>query len=1085
MNNKNYVNIHVHSDGSNVVTPDVPVNCLQLVKRAKELNMKSLALTDHGTTINKFVFAKHCKKYNIKPIFGMEAYYVKDINALMKQTITIRGKTKEVERKDSKNGHLLMLAKNQKGLEEINLCMSDSYLEGFYSKPRIDKNIIEKYVNPENVILTTACYGGVLNKYGEEILQDFQRFIDYGSFFLEVHPHLNEKQREYNKKIIDIHNRTGIPIVVSNDSHAIDAKYANIRTEFLKTKGIRYEEEDGGWFVDFPSYEELIYRMKKQNVLTDEQINTSIENTILIDNMIGYYDILEYELKVPILKSMQHLSRKERFQELEKLVYENLKQYIEKENIEDHKQYYEGVKYELGEIEKCGMGDYFLFNYELVKLATTKYGGILTKTSRGSASCYIVNFLLGLTAMDKYVFNQLPLFSDRFMTSERILESKTAPDIDYNVASQEPFEKAMKELLGEQNVYPYIALGTYRVKSSWKLFSRMNDIEPETANNVSKAIDDYEKALKYADEFDEIYVEDFIPQQYMKVFNESRDMRSIIDNIKPHTCGFINSPHEVISKIGLITVGKEGEKRVCVCIDGANAESLGYIKSDILVVSVVDIIDKICKKAKIEQPSPTQLIRQCENNEMIWDIYTSGRTFEVNQMTSPRTIKFLKMLNPSNIYDLSTTVAAIRPGAMSVVDRIMNRKPYTYDIEELDDILSEHTGSTPAIIYQESIMKIFNLAGLTTAESATLMKAVSKKKEELINSYEDTIKTGLAERFNVNKDDHAIKELWIQIKDSGRYAFNAPHSLATALDSLYIAWLKVNYFNETYITLLEYYTLGKKRDIKKVTRCKKELLTYGMTVHPIRIGQDNTMFQRVDDGFTQSIMALKSSNEVLGELLLEIDSNMSLIDIYKYIKSKKNIETNRAYCTKRHWKALCQIEYFNTNNKKAEEIIPILYDKVDTKKQFRLQSLESLFKTLNIEPFDISEYCYKKTPKTYYLDQDKIPNLVKTLYDKVQYPEYTIMEKLKNQISVYGFVPDQLYFQEFGIFFGSVSAISKKTNSILISSANEIETWIKVKGDMAKTGNEIKKGNTLAIIKSESIRVKNKIEPYITEYISF
>jgi len=949
--------------------------------------------------------------------------------------------------------------------------MTDSYLEGLYGKPRVDTAIINKHVNPKDVILTSACYGGIIKKYGEGILDEFKDFIDAGSFFLEVHPHNSKEQKEYNKEIMDIHYRTGIPIVVANDTHAIDEKYSHIRKEFIKTKGIVYDEESGGWYVDFPSYEELVYRMKIQGVLTEDEIHESIENTFVIDNMIEEFDILEYSLKVPILKNMQHMTEKERYQELEKIIYKKLDEYIKKENILETQAYYDGIAYELKEIKDCHMADYFLFNYQLVKLAIEKYGGVLTKTSRGSASCYITNFLLGLTAMDKYVFDKLPLFSDRFMTSIRILESKTPPDIDYNVAEQEPFVKAMRELLGEENVYPYVALGLYKVKN----------IEPSVANTVSKAIDEYEKAMKYADEFDDIYVEDFIPEEHIDVFNQSKDMRSIIDTIKPHPCGYINSPHEVKSSIGLITVGKDGDRKPCVCIDGSSAESLGYLKSDILVVSVVDIINKICKEAGIEQPSPKDLLEKANSNPKIWEIYTSGRTFEVNQMTSPRTIKYLKELQPRNIYDLSTTVAAIRPGAMSVVDRIMKRKPYSYDIKELDDILSSHTGSTPAIIYQESIMKLFELAGIPTAEGITLVKAISKKKEDFISSYEEKVKQGLCERFDVDRNAHAIDELWTQIKDSGRYAFNSPHSLATALDSLYMAWLKVEHFDETYRVLLEYYTLGKKRDIAKVGACKREIATYDMTVYPIKIGQDNRRFKRVDDGFTQSIMALKSSNEQLGELLLEINPTTHLMDAYVHIKSKKNPETNRLYCTRRHWKALCKIEYFDTNNKKAEIAIPELHDKVYTKKQFRLSSLEKLFKEIGVEYFDIMPYCTRKTPKTFYLDESKKKDLVDILYEKMSIGEYSTIEKIRNEIDVYGFISNADYYKSFNIFTAQINAISRKNNSVLLETMSGKEVWIKVVGST----DEMKKGKSIIVIKVANRPFKGRLVPAILEYIVY
>jgi len=215
----------------------------------------------------------------------------------------------------------------------------------------------------------------------------------------------------------------------------------------------------------------------------------------------------------------------------------------------------------------------------------------------------------------------------------------------------------MKELLGEENVYPFVSFGLYQVKSAWKLFSRMNNVAPAIANDISKAIEEYDKAIKYADEDEKenIYPEDFIPHKYINLFNESKEMRSVIDSVKKHACGYICSPVNVRENIGVITVGKDREP--VAAIEGVLADKLGYIKNDILVVSIVDILDKIYKKIGIQQHSPAELLELCDNNQAVWDIYSSGTTFEVNQMGAPRTINFLKQFVPKNIYDLSATVA--------------------------------------------------------------------------------------------------------------------------------------------------------------------------------------------------------------------------------------------------------------------------------------------------------------------------------------------------------------------------------------------------------------------------------------------
>jgi len=1085
----NYVNLHVHSHHSNIVSPDVVITEEALVKKAYDLGMKSLALTDHGTTIGKIAFAKACKKYHIKPIFGMEGYFVKDINKEIEKTIMVRGKEKISVQKDNKNGHILFLAKNEKGLEQINELMSDSYLFGFYSKPRCDIAMINKYLNPKDVIVSSACIGGFLSKEDEDILEHFKEFIDNGNFYLEFQPHNNEKQIAYSKKILEYHEKYKIPILATNDTHALDDKTVEFRDGFLKSKNIIYEEESGGWYIDFPAYAEMFNRFIEQGVLSQEQVIEAIENTNVINEQIEYVDILDDSFKIPILKKYENYTLQERHNILKELCFAKFDQYKNSTShiLEEFElEYIKGIEYELKEVEKCGMADYFLINYEIIQLATNKYDGVITKTSRGSSSCFFINFLLGFTAMDRFLFSKLPLFPERFLTAERILDARTPPDVDHNVADPIPFILAAKELLGEDHVYPMIALGLYRVKSSWKLFSRINNIDADSANEVSKSIEAWEKAVKYADEEhkDEIIVDDFIPEEYSEVFESSKDARSIIDNIKPHPCGLLISPYNLRKKFGLITVGRGENKITCVAIEGI-AEKLGYLKLDMLTVSVVDILSKIYKKIGIKQHSPQELLEEVEKDPSIMEIYSNGITAEVNQMTSPRTIKFLKDFQPKTIYDLSTVVAAIRPGAMSVVDRMMSRSDYSYRIDEIDELLSTHTGSAPAIIYQESIMSLLKLANIDTAEAYKILKAISKKKIDVIKAVEEKFVDAMKKRYGDNEENKkAIKALLQQIIDSASYAFNSPHSLATALDSLYMAFLKVKYPAQTYSVLLDYYLLGKKRNLNKTSVIKKEMEKIGYKIKPIKFGQDNREFHITKDNTVeQSIMGMKSSNEQLAEILARIkdEKDLTYIEIYEKIKEPKNPKTNRAYCTKTHWKILCKAEYFpDKNNKKLEDYIPLLYDKVYIKKQFRESSLDKLWDTLGVK-LDIEKYCYKRTPKTFYLDPDKKSQLVKDIFDKIECDEYNPKERILNQVEVFGFVSDPEQYFESNIFVASINAVSRKNSSILINTVSGNNMWISITGDIT----QIKKDQNIVILQTKKITRRKKLELMITEYVVY
>lgn len=289
-----------------------------------------------------------------------------------------------------------------------------------------------------------------------------------------------------------------------------------------------------------------------------------------------------------------------------------------------------------------------------------------------------------------------------------------------------------------------IALGLYKVKSSWKLYSRINNVDPEIANNVSKSIEEWEKALKYADEDekDNINIEDFIPEEYFTIFNESKDARAIIDTSKFHPCAIALSPLDLRRQFGLMSVGRKDNKTMCVAAEG-NIEKLGYLKLDILTVSVVDILDKIYKKIGIPQHSTNELLDIVSKHPEVYNIYSNGLTFEVNQMTSPRTIGFLKEFKPQSIYDLSTMVAAVRPSCMSFVQSLVKRENFSYGSHIIDNVLIRHTGSSPRILYQETIMELLNMSGIDVGTAYSIIKAISKKNKEVIMSAKEQFINGI------------------------------------------------------------------------------------------------------------------------------------------------------------------------------------------------------------------------------------------------------------------------------------------------------------------------------------------------------
>ena len=395
---KKYNNYHRHDFYSNLRSLDCVVKPIEYIERAKELDGDKAILftTNHGFQGNVHEYYTLAKENNIKLIVGVEAYYVEN--------------RKE---KDKSNYHIVIIAKNNQGYKEINKIMSEANISGYYYKPRIDNELLFS-LNPSNVIITTACVAGRLrNLEGAEewIIKMKEHFKD--SFYLEVQNHNADIQKEYNKRLLEYANKYDIQIIHANDSHYIKPEDAKYRDLFLKAKGITYEDESN-FILDYPDYDTIVERYKVQGVLNDEQIKESLDNTLIFDNFEGVF--IDNEIKLPSVSK-----------DANKELREILNRELNKISKEEYNKYKEAVDYELDIIEKTHMEDYFILDYHIVKRATEEYGGLLTKTGRGSAPSFIITKMLGLTEIDR-LKAPVPLFPTRFMSVERILGTKSLPD---------------------------------------------------------------------------------------------------------------------------------------------------------------------------------------------------------------------------------------------------------------------------------------------------------------------------------------------------------------------------------------------------------------------------------------------------------------------------------------------------------------------------------------------------------------------------------------------------------------------------------------------------------------------------------
>lgn len=392
-----YKNYHKHDHYGNPWAMDVVVKPEEYCKRAVELGHDSVFTVNHGVTGNIFEWIELSKKYGLKMHYGMEAYYVKD----------------RFE-KDRSNKHLIIIAKNNDGVMQLNDIMTEAHSTGFYYKPRIDYNLLLS-LDPNNFIITSACVAGIWNE-PELILALHRKFGK--NFFLEVQAHSIKKQIEVNTEVLRLSKETGIPIIHANDSHYIypeDSKYRDI---LQKAKNIYYDFEEN-MVLDYPDENEIYRRYEKQGVLSKDQVRSALENTMIFDEC-EEITLINDDIKLPSVSQQP-------MEDLKSIIRDRWK--IERQNIpkELWKQYTDAILYELDIVEKTNMANYFLIDYHVAKDGQEKYDGRLTNTGRGSAPSFYVTKLLGLTDIDR-VAAPITLFPTRFMSVERILGTRSLPD---------------------------------------------------------------------------------------------------------------------------------------------------------------------------------------------------------------------------------------------------------------------------------------------------------------------------------------------------------------------------------------------------------------------------------------------------------------------------------------------------------------------------------------------------------------------------------------------------------------------------------------------------------------------------------
>ena len=921
------VHLHVHTQYS-ILDGASPIK--GIIKRAKELGMPALAITDHGNMFGAKEFHDTATKEGIKPILGCEVYVVK--NRFEKD-------------KDEKAGdHLILLAKNLKGYHNLIKIVSYSWTEGFYYKPRIDKQLLRDY--HEGIICCSACLGGELPQaimHGnpedpDKVVTEFKEIFGEDYYLeMQLHPsgdpkrdaEVYQNQLKVNQVILELAKKHGIKYIVSNDVHFVMAEDAPAHDRLICL--------NTGKDLDDPS--RMRYTFQEYLKSADEMLNLfpdhpeALETTLEIADKIEEYslehkplmpkfevpadfEIAPEELHETFTKHIQDeellaeidkyptiedfvndhpeyrdkLNTAKQFRYLKHLTYEGAKRRY-KDKLDD--KLIERIEYELGTMEWMGFPGYFLIVWDFIRAAREM--GVAVGPGRGSAAGSVVAYCLGITNIDPVKYD---LLFERFLNPERI--SMPDIDIDFDEDGRADVLRYVTEKYGQKRVAQIITFGTMAPKMAIRDVARVQGLPLAESDRLAKLVPDKIANGKDETPFQRVYKDS--PELAAERDSENpliRDTLKYAEKLEGsvrqtgvHACGVIIGPDD-LENYAPMAIAKDADLNV-VEYEGKLVESVGLIKMDFLGLKTLSIIKDALDNIEETQGVKLNIDEIPLDDKETYELYSRGDTTGLFQFESPGMKKHLRNLKPTRFEDLIAMNALYRPGPMEYIPSFIARKQGTekvvYDIPCMEKYLADTYGIT---VYQEQVMLLSQqLAGFTGGQADTLRKAMGKKQKAVL----DKLKPQFIEGATKNGHDAKICEkIWSDWEAFASYAFNKSHSTCYAYVSYQTAYLKAHYPSEFMAALLS----RNLSDIKKLSFFMDECKRMGIQVYGPDVNESYQRFSADKQGNVRfGLAAVKGVGEAaVKSLVEERKAHGRFKSIYDFVErvnlqilNKKNLE---------------------------------------------------------------------------------------------------------------------------------------------------------------------------------------------------
>ena len=771
-----FTHLHVHTEYSLL---DGAARIKDLVSHAKELGMDSLAITDHGAMFGVIDFYKECKKQGIKPIIGCEVY------------TAARRMTDKQPDKDKHQGHLILLAKDDKGYKNLIKIVSAGYIKGYYYKPRIDKEVLRQH--SEGIIALSACLAGkvqneLLNgnyKGAKEEAAELLEIFGEGNFYIEIQDQGLEEEAMIKPQLIQISRELGIPMVATNDVHYVrkeDAKAHDVLLAIQTATSINDENR-----MRFPNDE---FYLKSEQEMRDifASFPEAVDNTrIVADACNVEFEFGKYHL--PEFKAPEGMTNS---QYLRELCRRGLSARYG-EDIDDSLR--ERLNYEIGIIESMGYVEYFLIVWDFINYA--KENGIMVGPGRGSAAGSLVAYCLKITDIDPIRYN---LIFERFLNPDRI----SMPDIDIDFCyerRQEVIDYVTRKY-GEDRVCQIITFGTMKAKQAVRDVGRALDVSYGETDAIAKAIPfdlgmTIEKALETSPDFKAMYDEN---PKARSVIEMARALEGMPRHASTHAAGVVISKEPVDEYVPMYLSDKGPATQFTM----TTIEELGLLKMDFLGLRNLTVIRDALELIRENHGVEIDFARMGYDDPGVYEMISQGNTQGVFQLESQGMTQFMKNLRPSCFEDIVAGISLYRPGPMDSIPKYIENKKNPDKIKYVHPALSPILDVTyGCLVYQEQVMQIVrDLGGYSYGRSDLVRRAMSKKKMSVMLEEKEyfihgkTDKEGNVEIAGCVRNgipEAAAEEIFNDMVSFAQYAFNKSHAAAYAVVAYETGYLKLHY----------------------------------------------------------------------------------------------------------------------------------------------------------------------------------------------------------------------------------------------------------------------------------------------------